>query len=153
MNSKEQHIFDSLAEAAAQHDVEIVTVEAVGSKKSPIVRIYIDTENGVSFQELTDAQEWISEIIDAIDPYPGAYTMEVSSPGIDRPLRTPEHFKRFVGEETKITLKEPLEGRANYKGTILNAENDFIEIEYEGKQLKVPYKDIKRANLVGKIEF
>lgn len=153
MNSKEQHIFDNLSDEAEKHDVEIVTVESVGSKKSPIIRIYIDTPNGVSFQELTDAQEWISQIVDEIDPYPGAYTMEVSSPGIDRPLRTPEHFKRFEGDEVKITLKEPIEGRANYKADILNATDEFVEISFEGKQIKVPYKDIKRANLVGKVEF
>ena len=153
MNSKERSIFDSLADAAAEHDVEIVTVEAVGSRKSPIVRIYIDTPNGVSFQELTDAQEWISDIIDELDPYPGAYTMEVSSPGIDRPLRTPEHFKRFEGEEAKISLKAPIDGRANYLATIASASDDILRIEYEGKSLDIPYEDIKRANLVGKIEF
>lgn len=153
MNSKEQHIFDSLTEAATAHGVEVVTVEAVGSRKSPIVRIYIDTPDGVSFQELTDAQEWISEIMDELDPYPGAYTMEVSSPGIDRPLRTPEHFRRFIGEEAKVALKAPIDGRANYKATIAGVADDRLTLEYEGKSLEVPYAEIKRANLVGKIEF
>lgn len=153
MNSKERHIFDSLTEAATDHGVEIVTVEAVGSRKSPIVRIYIDTPDGVSFQELTDAQEWISEIMDELDPYPGAYTMEVSSPGIDRPLRTPEHFRRFIGEDAKVSLKAPIDGRANYKATIAEADDDRLTLEFEGKTLEVPYSDIKRANLVGKIDF
>lgn len=153
MNSKEQHIFDSLTEAATAHGVEVVTVEAVGSRKSPIVRIYIDTPDGVSFQELTDAQEWISEIMDELDPYPGAYTMEVSSPGIDRPLRTPEHFRRFIGEEAKVALKAPIDGRTNYKATIAGVADDCLTLEYEGKSLEVPYAEIKRANLVGKIEF
>ncbi len=153
MNQKEQYIFDSLSATAYQRGVEIVTVETVGSRKAPIVRIYIDTEEGVSFQELTDAQEWIGQIMDEIDPFPGAYTMEVSSPGIDRPLRTPEHFKRFEGQEAKLVLKAPVDGRVNYLAIIANAGKESVRLEFEGKSLDVAYDDIKRANLVGKIEF
>lgn len=153
MGSKEQHILDSLSQVADDHGVEIVAVEALGSRKSPIVRIYIDTPSGVSFQVLSEAQEWIGQVLDEIDPYPGAYTMEVSSPGIDRPLRTPEHFKRFEGEQAKVSLKTPIGGRANFKGTISSVSDDGIELEYEGNSLAIGYDDIKRANLIGKIEF
>lgn len=153
MNSKERQILDSLEAQAEDHGVEIVSVEAVGSRKSPIVRIYIDTEGGVSFQELTDAQEWIGEIMDDLDPFPGAYTMEVSSPGIDRPLRTSDHFRRFVGEEAKIALKSPLDGRSKFTGVIAEADDDAVKLEFDGGSIDVPYEAIKKANLIGKVEF
>ena len=99
LSRKEQQLLDALAPTAEEKGVEIVTVDVGGAKKSPTIRVYIDTENGVGFDELAAAQGWINEIMDRIDPFPGAYMLEVSSPGIDRPLRTPEHFERFAAFE------------------------------------------------------
>ena len=102
---------------AASEGVEVVTVEIVGSRKAPTIRVYLDTAKGISFDEITAAQVWVNEIMDEIDPFPGAYTLEVSSPGIDRPLRTPEHFERFAGDEAMwsrmaLSKAEPLYGHA-----------------------------------------
>ena len=98
LSKKEQQLLDALAPRAEQEGVEIVTVEVAGAKKAPTIRVYIDTPDGVSFDELSSAQAWINDLMDELDPFPGAYTLEVSSPGIDRPLRTAEHFARFVGD-------------------------------------------------------
>ena len=87
LTKKEQHILDILSPYAKQNNLEIVTVEIVGSKKAPTIRIYIDCEGGVGFDELDAAQTWINSVMDELDPFPGAYLLEVSSPGIDRPLR------------------------------------------------------------------
>ena len=95
LTAKEQKLLDALEPTAAASGVEIVTLEIMGSKKAPTIRVFIDTEEGVSFDELASAQVWINRIMDEIDPFPGAYMLEVSSPGIDRPLRTKEHFARF----------------------------------------------------------
>ena len=89
LGKKEQQLLDALAPRAAEEGVEIVTVEVAGAKKAPTIRVYIDVEGGVSFDELSAAQAWINDLMDELDPFPGAYTLEVSSPGIDRPLRTP----------------------------------------------------------------
>ncbi|MDD7368688.1 MAG: ribosome maturation factor RimP, partial [Berryella intestinalis] len=92
LTAKEQQLLGALEPRAAEEGVEIVTVDVIGSRKSPTIRVYIDTPEGVSFDQLSSSQVWINEIMDRLDPFPGAYMLEVSSPGIDRPLRTPKHF-------------------------------------------------------------
>ena len=81
LTAKEQKLLDALEPTAAASGVEIVTLEIMGSKKAPTIRVFIDTEEGVSFDELASAQVWINRIMDEIDPFPGAYMLEVSSPG------------------------------------------------------------------------
>lgn len=153
LTKKEQSLLDALEPTATQNDIEIVTVEVIGSKKAPVIRIYIDAAGGVSFQELSGAQEWIGEMLDRIDPFPGAYTLEVSSPGIDRPLRTPEHFRRFAGEEVSVRTVRPLEGRSNFKGTLVSATDDEVVVETEDGPRTIPLSEMKRAHVIGKIEF
>ena len=77
LTAKEQSLLEALEAQAAEHDIEIVTVEVAGAKKAPTIRIYIDTPEGVSFDELSGAQVWINDIMDELDPFPGAYTLEV----------------------------------------------------------------------------
>lgn len=155
LSAKEKMLLNSLEAHSSEHDIEIVTIEVIGAKKSPVIRVYIDTtgEGNISFNELTEAQEWIGELMDEIDPFPGAYTLEVSSPGIDRPLRTPEHFKRFIGEEASVRTVEPIDGSKNFKGTIDDASSDEICILVDGKRANIAFDNIKRANLIGKIDF
>lgn len=154
LTNKEQNILSRLEALAKEHDVEIVTIETVGSKKAPIIRIYIDTDNGVSFSELSEAQSWIGDEIEAIDPYPGAYTLEISSPGIDRPLRTLEHFKRFIGQVARVRMCEPVEGSMNFKGVIESVDEGDVCLKREdGASFRLPISGIKRANLVGNVEF
>ena len=153
LTKKEQRLLDAIAERAEGRGIEVVTVEVIGSSRSPVVRVYIDTDHGVSFTELSDAQEWIGALLDEIDPFPGAYTLEVSSPGIDRPLRTPEHFAKFAGEEAKVRTVSPIDGRSNFTGIILSCDGEKVILEADGQTTEIPFEAIKRANLVGKIEF
>lgn len=153
LTGKEQSILSQLEGPAADNGIEIVTVEIVGAKKSPIIRVYIDTPQGVSFNELSAAQAWIGDLLDEIDPFPGAYTLEVSSPGIERPLRTEEHFRRFAGEEARIRTREPIEGRSNFKGVIDSVDDGCILIEADGEKITLPLSLMKRANLVGTFDF
>ena len=153
LSRKEQQLLDALAPVAAEKDVEIVTVEVVGAKKAPTIRVYIDTEHGVGFDELASAHEWINEIMDRIDPFPGAYMLEVTSPGIDRPLRTPEHFARFAGETVVVILRAPYEGRAKWTGKLVGYEEDEVLVEVDGIVERLPYGDIKKANVKGTFDF
>ena len=122
LSKKEQQLLDALAPRAEAEGVEVVTVEIVGAKKAPTIRVFIDTPDGVSFDELSTAQAWINDIMDELDPFPGAYTLEVSSPGIDRPLRTLDHFARFANETAVVKTTQPCEGRSSWTGTILSAK-------------------------------
>ncbi len=153
LTKKENRLLEALQASAEGRGVEIVTVEVIGSSKSPVVRVYIDTPDGVSFKELTESQEWIGELMDEIDPFPGAYTLEVSSPGIDRPLRTPEHFARFAGEQAKVRTTAPMDGRSNFKGRIVSADADVLVLELDDGRAEMPFSAIRRANLVGEIDF
>lgn len=153
LTAKEQRLLDALEDAAPNDDLEIVTLEIIGAKKSPIIRVYIDTPASVSFQELSCAQDWIGDAIERIDPFPGAYTLEVSSPGIDRPLRTKEHFERFAGEEVRIRTREAVEGARNLKGVLKGIEDGDVSLETDEGLRIIGIDNIARANVIGKIEF
>lgn len=153
LTGKEQSLLDALEPIAAEHGVEIVTLEVVGARKSPSVRVFIDTDHGVGFDELAAAQSWIDEVMDDIDPFPGAYTLEVSSPGIDRPLRTLEHFARFAGERAVVKTTGPIDGRSTFAGTLREPVGDAVSIDCEGTVFQIPLAQVKRANLKGTVVF
>lgn len=153
LTAKEASLLHALEPRAAEESIEIVTVEIVGAKKAPTIRVYIDTEHGVSFDELAAAQRWINEIMDELDPFPGAYLLEVSSPGIDRPLRTKEHFERFVGNIALITTKEPISGRSRWTGKLAGIDGNDLLLEVDGIKERIELDLIKRAHLKGTVDF
>ena len=153
LTAKEQSLLAALEPRAAEEGIEIVTVEVVGAKKAPTIRVYIDTPEGVSFAQLASSQRWINDIMDEIDPFPGAYMLEVSSPGIDRPLRTPAHFARFAGEVAVIATKTPIDGRSKWTGKLAGMEGDDVLLEVDGIVEHIAITEIKRARLKGSIDF
>ena len=153
LTKKEQSLLDAIEPRAASEGIEIVTLEIVGAKKSPTIRVFIDTDHGVGFDELSSAQSWINEIMDEIDPFPGAYMLEVSSPGIDRPLRTPEHFAKRVGERAVVKTTGQVEGRSTFTGDIVSADDEEVVIDCDGTHYKIPFTKLKRANIKGTVNF
>lgn len=153
LSGKERQLLDALSPRAEAEGVEIVTVEIVGAKKAPTIRVFIDTPGGVGFDELASAQAWINAIMDELDPFPGAYSLEVSSPGIDRPLRTLEHFARFAGQTAVVKTSRPLDGRSSFAGAIVSAEGDEVVLDVDGEHVVIPFDGIKRAHLKGTIDF
>ena len=153
LSGKERQLLDALSPRAEAEGVEIVTVEIVGAKKAPTIRVFLDTPGGVGFDELASAQAWINAIMDELDPFPGAYSLEVSSPGIDRPLRTLEHFARFAGQTAVVKTSRPLDGRTSFAGAIVSAEGDEVVLDVDGEHVAIPFDGIKRAHLKGTIDF
>ena len=153
LSAKEQQLLDALSPTAEAQGIEIVTVDIVGSKKAPTIRVYIDCEGGVGFDELASAQEWINALMDEIDPFPGAYTLEVSSPGIDRPLRTKQHFQRFAGEKVALVLSAPVNSRAKYTGQLAGVEGENVVLDVDGMRTEIPFQLIKKAHVVATIDF
>ncbi|MEA5020354.1 MAG: ribosome maturation factor RimP [Gordonibacter sp.] len=153
LGKKEQQLLDALSPRAAAEGIEVVTVEVVGAKKAPTIRVYIDTPDGVSFDELSSAQAWINAVMDELDPFPGAYTLEVSSPGIDRPLRTPRHFAQFVGGTAVVKTSAPLEGRSAFTGVIVAVGEEMLELDVDGRAVCIPFSTIKHAHLKGVVDF
>lgn len=153
LTQKEQRLLDALQPRADEEGIELVTLEVVGAKKAPTIRVYIDTDHGVGFDELSSAQSWMGDLMDEIDPFPGAYTLEVSSPGIDRPLRTLEHFERFQGEQAIVKTASPIGGRSSFTGKLAGVKGDSVVIEIDGEDHEIPYEAIKKANVKGTFEF
>ena len=153
LTHKEQSLLDALEPRAVAEGIELVTIEIVGAKKAPTIRVYIDTDHGVGFDELSSAQAWMGDLMDEIDPFPGAYTLEVSSPGIDRPLRTPEHFERFAGEQCVVKTSRPIDGRSSFTGELKGVEDSSVIVEVDGSAFAIPYDAIKKANIKGTFEF
>ena len=153
LTGKEKSLLEAMEPRAASEGVEIVTVEIAGAKRAPTIRVYIDAEGGVSFDELARTQAWVGQLMDEIDPFPGAYMLEVSSPGIDRPLRTPEHFERFAGETVSVKTRGPLEGRSSFTGELAGFADGAVRLLVDGAELSIPYEQIKRARLKGTVDF
>ena len=126
---------------------ELVDVDArVGG--NGLLRLYIDQEAGVDLEDCELVSRQIGALLDVEEAMPGSYTLEVSSPGLDRPLRTAEHFVRFMDQEAKIRLAIPVDGRRNFRGHLRGVEDDSVLIDVDGVRWQLPLTDIAAAHLV-----
>jgi len=126
---------------------ELWELEYSPGRGNGFVRLYIDAEAGITVEDCERVSRAVSELLDVADPVPGQYTLEVSSPGLDRPLRTPAHFARFVGEQVFVELAQPLGGRRRFKGPLVTAGTEAIEVEMEGQRHVLPVAGIRKAHL------
>jgi ribosome maturation factor RimP len=115
------------------------------------VRIYIEKENGeVTLEDCATVSNRIDEAIDAL--IEERFFLEVSSPGVERPLKKPEDYVRFTGEKAKLSLKHKLKDQKNWEGYIEKFENDTIYLDVEAEILEIPFKEVRKANLVFEFE-
>ena len=126
---------------------ELVEVEFVPGAGGGTLRVYIDTPEGIDVDDCEAASHVVSELLDANDPFPGAYSLEVSSPGLDRVLRTPEHFARFVDNRVKVELQVPRDGRKRYTGVLRRAGAESIEMDVDNFSVSIKLAEISRARL------
>ena len=113
-----------------------------------LLRLFIDKEPAVTLADCELVSEQIGAFLDVEDPLPGHYTLEVSSPGIDRRLRTQEHFERFVGEEVRVELTHGQNGRRRFRGTLVSVSGGEIELEVDEENWCLPLDDVAEARLV-----
>lgn len=146
------HIEELLLPGAETLGYELVAVELSGGDTS-IVRIYIDTPNGVGVDDCAKASRQFSAILDVEDPIANKYTLEVSSPGMDRPLAKALHFKAVVGQDVKIKMTTLVNGRRRFTGELIEATDEFAVVEVDGEQSELPYDDMDRARLVPVYDF
>ncbi len=127
--------------------MELVHLEYSGGKNGHL-HLYVDRENGVSLEDCESVNRTVSEMLDGKDPIPNAYTLEVSSPGLDRPLSKPKHYEHFAGNKIKLRTKEPINGRKNYSGELKGINDNLVIIELvDGGPVEIPFNDILKANL------
>ena len=145
----DQVILSELEKAAVEHEIDIVDVEVVGSSKNPIVRVridLIDSDTPIDLDQVAANNMWISELLDEIDPFENAYTLEVSSPGCARPLRKARDFERFAGEE--INLKTTMgEGKRRFTGRLLGITDNVIQVEVEGSVKEFDINELNYCKL------
>jgi ribosome maturation factor RimP len=110
-----------------------------------VLRITVDRDGGVDLAAISDASERISRRLDLEDVVSGSYTLEVSSPGIERPLRAPRDFERRVGEKVKVKTAEPVEGSRTHTGTLAAADADAIVVATEQGERRIPFGEIRSA--------
>ncbi|MCL4554985.1 MAG: ribosome maturation factor RimP [Actinobacteria bacterium] len=153
MSKRLQSTIEALLTPAANREgFELVAVEVVGVHRSPVIRIFLDHPAGIDVERLASANKWISDILDAEDPVSGSYTLEVSSPGVDRPLSKKSDFVRFLGETASIKT-DPIDGRSSFTGAISDVTDEDIVLSSEVGVFRVPFTQIKKARLKGKIDF
>ena len=151
----ETRIIDALEAEAPAHGIDIVDVEVVGATKAPCVRVRIDhlDREGITLDEVSAASGLVSDVVERLDPVPGSYTLEVSSPGMARPLRRPADFARHAGEALELTTTAT-EGRRRYKGVIAAADETSFTLALEGdERVIIPFDEVKKCTLKPVYDF
>jgi ribosome maturation factor RimP len=145
---------DSRLNLLARRVVEPLGYELVGVElfqrgaSGATLRIYIDHERGIGLDDCASVSDQLSAVLDVEDPLQGRYDLEVSSPGLDRPLVFPEHFKRFEGSRAKVRLSEKLDGRRSLEGVLMGCEDGIVSLDAEGRRWAIPLTSIEIARLV-----
>lgn len=129
---------------------ELVGVECTGIGHGGKLRVYVDKQGGITIDDCQKVSYQLSGLLDVEDPIHGNYTLEISSPGLDRPLFQAQDFDRFAGELARIRLDAPLNGQRKYVGKLHGMQGDNVVIEVDGNELRVPLSHIARARLVPK---
>lgn len=127
--------------------LELVDVECRREARGQIVRVLVDREGGVDLESLAKLSRELSDHLDVGDVIEGAYTLEVSSPGINRPLRTADQFRRYVGKKVRVRTWAPVGGRRNFTGRLADVSDLAVRVEVEGgDEISIPFPEIERAN-------
>ncbi|HLG97478.1 MAG TPA: ribosome maturation factor RimP [Bryobacteraceae bacterium] len=152
MAAKEEiinRIREIAARAGEPEGIEIVDVELLGGGRSRVLRIYIDRPQGVTHADCEFISQQVGTILDVEDVIPGdSYTLEVSSPGLERKLSTAKDFERFVGKKVKITVREPVENQRHWEGRLAGFSEGIVALEPNaGKVIRFPLAQVQKANL------
>ena len=127
--------------------LELFDIQYRREGRGKILRIFIDKQGGVTIGDCTEISRELSTILDVHDIVPGPYTLEVSSPGLDRPLKKPGDFERFKGRRVKIRTIRDIEERRVFVGRLLDFMNDIASVEVDGRTYLIPYSEVEKANL------
>lgn len=152
MTNLELRLTEMLEPSVSALGFELLGIEFVRAGSHSTLRIYIDHEDGITVDNCADVSNQASAILDVEDPIANEYSLEVSSPGVDRPLFTIEHFSLVVDETVNVRLNVPQDGRRNFKGTLKSVEDDMINIEIDNQIFTLFIDNVAKANLVAKFD-
>lgn len=144
----EHKLTDMLRPAVEETGKELLGVEFVSAGKHSILRIFIDHENGIDVDDCAEVSRQVGAILDVEDPISTEYNLEVSSPGVDRPLFEKDHYQAVIGETINVKLSIPLNGRRKFKGKLSAIENENLIVIVDGEDYQLEFSNIDKGNLV-----
>lgn len=143
-----KELWELLEPIVASEGMEIIEMEFQREPQGYVLRIYIDHPDGVTIEDCTRVSRVVGDYLDVLDPIDHAYHLEVSSPGVDRPLRKPEHFSRYLGSVVRVKTTELVEGRKNFKGILVGTDDIAITVECDGRNYTIPISTVEKARLL-----
>ena len=146
--AKVDQLTDLLKPAAEALGYEFLGIEYISQGKHSILRVYIDHENGITVDDCASVSHQASGILEVEDPIASQYTLEVSSPGLDRPLFTLAHFEQFVGNTVELRCHVGVDGRRKFKGKLLSVKGEQLSLNVDNEDYNIEFSDIDKANLV-----
>jgi len=146
---------DKLAASVAAMGCEFIGSELTQQGHRALFRVYIDKPTGVTSEDCTQVSRQVGAMLDVEDSIHGQYVLEVSSPGIDRPLFTIQHYQQHIGSRVKVRLHAPIDGRRQYKGVLERVEGENIHLLMEEEKVAVilPFSAIEKANIIGEVRL
>ncbi|MFT4569886.1 MAG: ribosome maturation factor RimP [Hyphomicrobiaceae bacterium] len=154
MEARIEQIWTLAEPVARELGVELLDVEFAGASQRQLVRIYLDRPGGtdgvtvgVTVEDCVAVSRRLGDVLEAHEALEGRYMLEVSSPGLNRPLRLPEHFMRFVGECVRVKLRRDREERRQFTGELVEANETRLVLDCDGEKVGIAYAEIDRANI------
>lgn len=148
MASKEAQLLEMISPVVESMDYIMWGLEYSAQGRHSTLRIYIDHDNGITVDDCAAVSRQISAVMDVEDPISQEYTLEVSSPGMDRPLFTLEQFQRYINEWVEIRLRMPFEGRRKFKGVLVNIEDQDVVVQVDNTEFLLPIDMIEKAHVI-----
>ncbi|HDS1733869.1 ribosome maturation factor RimP [Pseudomonas hunanensis] len=148
MSSKLEQLQDLLAPVVEALGFQCWGIEFVSQGKHSVLRIYIEKDGGIMVDDCAKVSHQVSGVLDVEDPISSEYTLEVSSPGMERPLFTLEQFASYAGEQVKIKLRSPFEGRRNFQGLLRGVEDQDVIVQVDDQEFLLPIDSIDKANII-----
>ena len=152
MSSKLEQLQAMLVPVVEALGYECWGVEFISQGRHSLLRVYIDHANGIQVDDCEKVSRQVSGVLDVEDPISSEYTLEVSSPGMDRPLFTLEQFAKHAGEQVKIKLRSPFEGRRNFQGLLKGVEEQDVIVQADEHEYLLPVDSIEKANIIPRFD-
>ncbi|BBG29057.1 MULTISPECIES: ribosome maturation factor RimP [Zymobacter] len=152
MATKETAIQTLIGPTISAMGFELWGISHISQGRNSRLVIYIDSDKGVTVDDCADISRQVSALLDVEDPISGHYDLEVSSPGMDRPLYTLSHYERYAGHQIQLRLRVPFEGRRKFQGLLAGVEQDEVLLHVDGEEYAFPIEGIERANVMPTFE-
>lgn len=148
LSAKRDKLEEMLRPGVEALGFELWGIEHQSHGRNTMLRVYIDSDKGISVDDCAKVSHQISGVLDVEDPIAGEYTLEVSSPGMDRPLYTLDQYARYIGSDINVRLRMAFEGRRKFLGRLVGVEGDEVIVQFEDHEYLLPFDQIEKAQVV-----